>query len=182
MQEIPGHHLHHGGDPRLDSIFSRSRQRPGRRRPTTDSSLPRRQNCLTTRNAALRHFSWLLLPSRSFWLLASMPDWTRLRCVTTSIRRLLEKFSSGVPARAHQPCTWPLDRDHETVGILKGQWHRSCSTEEAMHSTFMQKVLICMVAGFSPPASSNGARSSSKAPTTPSTPAIRKTRPRVAGH
>jgi hypothetical protein len=27
-------------------------------------------------------------------------------------------------------------------------WHRSCSTEGALHSTFFQKVLICLIAAF----------------------------------
>ncbi len=27
-------------------------------------------------------------------------------------------------------------------------WHCSCSPERAMHSTFTQKVLICMIAAF----------------------------------
>jgi hypothetical protein len=28
------------------------------------------------------------------------------------------------------------------------QWHRFCSLKLAMHATFIQKVIICMVAGF----------------------------------
>ena len=29
-----------------------------------------------------------------------------------------------------------------------GHWHRFCSLKSPMHATFIQKVIICMVAGF----------------------------------
>jgi hypothetical protein len=51
-------------------------------------------------------------------------------------------------ARAHEFASRHLDHENAAVGILVTGWHSFCSIQRPMHATFIQKVIICMIAGF----------------------------------